>query len=191
MWTNVLIRHWTTVTLLRKENVTTYTGRMFADVWTDIACVKKRTDVKVCVEEVPVAKKKKISLTGFKHPAIDFRSIFVILLYTCYLYAFKMLRPWPYAINGRLALCNHVNVFFQSDVLSTISFWDTSRSLSTNVSKTVAIVIAPHSRVCQGLPTGVWLFFVTPFIWIGLFWLFLHHSIGETGGGGASCVKTA
>ena len=29
------------------------------------------------------------------------------------------------------------------------------RGLSINVSKTVAMVIAPHSRACQGLPTGV------------------------------------
>ena len=31
----------------------------------------------------------------------------------------------------------------------------TLRGLSINVSKTVAMVIAQHSRVCQGLPTGV------------------------------------
>ena len=44
--------------------------------------------------------------------------------------------------------CSHTSAALTSRALAL-------RGLSINVSKTVAMVIAPHSRACQGLPTGV------------------------------------
>ena len=57
--------------------------------------------------------------------------------------------------------CSHTSAALACSTVST-SLKDTSRALalrglSINVSKTVAMVIAPHSRACQGLPTGMWL----------------------------------
>ena len=53
--------------------------------------------------------------------------------------------------------CSHTSALACSTVSAALK--DTSRALalrglSINVSKTVAMVIAPHSRACQGFPTG-------------------------------------
>ena len=55
--------------------------------------------------------------------------------------------------------CSHTSAALACSSVSA-ALKDTSRALalrglSINVSKTVAMVIAPHSRACQGLPTGV------------------------------------
>ena len=55
--------------------------------------------------------------------------------------------------------CSHTSAALACSTVST-ALKDTFRALvlrglSINVSKTVAMVIAPHSRACQGLPTGV------------------------------------
>ena len=55
--------------------------------------------------------------------------------------------------------CSHTSAALACRTVSA-AVKDTSRALalrglSINVSKTVAMVIAPHSRACQGLPTGV------------------------------------
>ena len=55
--------------------------------------------------------------------------------------------------------CSHTSAALACSTVSA-ALKDTSRALSPrglsiNVSKTVAMVIAPHSRACQGLPTGV------------------------------------
>ena len=57
--------------------------------------------------------------------------------------------------------CSHTSAALACSTVSA-ALKDTSRapalrglSPSINVSKTVAMVIAPHSRACQGLPTGV------------------------------------
>ena len=54
--------------------------------------------------------------------------------------------------------CSHTSAALACSTVSA-ALKDTSRALalrglSINVSKTVAMVIAPHSRACQGLPDG-------------------------------------